>query len=331
MPKSPKRCKDRVPQRNSVLLRPETATLYEGDRDMIRASLKNGPLEVTSIPKKNRFMVDHMDVSTMSSEPTETLKGRLATSCGCGILQKGAHCFCISNWLKASCCPRLEQLNYLPLWWPDLDVTSILLSDLLMWAEQSKVSPFLFRRKMDPPVISFWSCILWILRCPGPAAQYAHLCALLFFTRMLFLFLAAWLPQRTKWRVVWGCFLRFSIQIHQNGLASGMWRLVKYYSLHPEPWICDQNWNQHGGNLCSENLPPKQRNPPWSKTSAWCYFPQYGHRAMIWHFLHLIILQYLKLHGGSNVVAAVHGGWGGGNPSKHFAIAYSYGQKISLH
>ena len=88
MPKSPKRCKDRVPQRNSVLLRPETATLYEGDRDMIRASLKNGPLEVTSIPKKNRFMVDHMDVSTMSSEPTETLKGRLATSCRCGILQK---------------------------------------------------------------------------------------------------------------------------------------------------------------------------------------------------------------------------------------------------
>lgn len=52
MPKRPKRCKDRVPQRNSVLLRPETATLYEGDRDMIRASLKNGPLEVTSIPKK---------------------------------------------------------------------------------------------------------------------------------------------------------------------------------------------------------------------------------------------------------------------------------------
>lgn len=133
-----------------------------------------------------------------------------------------------------------------------------------------------------------------------------------------------------------GLFLK--VFYSKNGLASGMWRLVKYYSLHPEPWICDRNWNQHGGNLCSENLSPKQRNPPWSKTSAWCYFPQYGHRAMIWHFLHLIILQYLKLHGGSNVVAAddptnnpeFHGGWGGGNPSKHLAIAYSDGQKISL-
>lgn len=152
---------------------------------------------------------------------------------GVEFCKKGAHCFCISNWLKASCCPRLEQLNYLPLWWPDLDVTSILLSDLLMWAEQSKVSPFLFRRKMDPPVISFWSCILWILRCPGPAAQYAHLCALLFFTRMLFLSLAAWRPQRTKWRVVWGCFLRFSIQKMALLLeCGGWWNIIVFTQSH---------------------------------------------------------------------------------------------------